>query len=60
MLLFYVVVWNGYDFIVDLLIQYGVDCNQSDMDGRSFLYVVLRFGYMIVVEVFINYGVDVN
>lgn len=41
----FVICRNGYDSILQFLLEYGVDINLISKNGESFFYVVCEFGY---------------
>lgn len=48
-MVFWVVVWGGYEDIVLCLLEYGVDVNKVDNEGCMVLIVVVYMGYLEIV-----------
>ncbi|XP_078309434.1 uncharacterized protein LOC144617865 [Crassostrea virginica] len=50
----------GHVDVVDLLIECGAECNQSDEDGRTPIHAASEAGYVDVVDKLIEGGADFN
>jgi ankyrin repeat protein len=51
---------NGHKEIVQLLIEKGIDINQTDEDGRNALHWASANGHKEIVQLLIEKGIDIN
>lgn len=56
----YVFLENGYFFVMKILMEYNVEVNLMDKDGKILLYLVLNMGNYEVFLILLKVNVKVN
>lgn len=52
--------FKGYNLILEMLLDKGVDVNLCKEDSIIFLYIVCMYGYVEIVKLFLKNGVNYN